>query len=268
MVATANGKILDTGPQAAVEERVDLSAAEHIDAGGKIVAPGFVDCHTHLIFGRSRSKEYALKMTRSIPEIEAMGLKTGIPASIDMTRQSSEEDLFLGALDRLGRMLRYGTTSVESKSGYGIRWEDEYKMLRVNQRLAEAQPMEVVSTFLGAHDFPPEINRDDPNQRIAYIKALTVMSVIIRPRNRKLFSVPELNMAWRPGFIPMPMPISAAAHWPQHFRQSRRTISIIRPQKRCVGWQLPVWWAWCCRRWILRWRTRILSMPARCWTPA
>jgi imidazolonepropionase len=173
MVATGNGRILAVGPQAVVKEKVDLTAAEHIDAGGKIVAPGFVDCHTHLVFGRSRVKEYALKMTRSVSEIEAMGLKTGIPASIDMTRQSREEDLFLGALDRLGRMLRYGTTTVESKSGYGIRWEDEYKMLRVNQRLAEAQPMEVVSTFLGAHDFPPEINRDDPNQRNAYIKALT-----------------------------------------------------------------------------------------------
>ena len=172
-VATENGRILAVGPQAVVKEKVDLMAAEHIDAGGKIVAPGFVDCHTHLVFGRSRVKEYALKMTRSVSEIEAMGLKTGIPASIDMTRQSSEEDLFLGALDRLGRMLRYGTTTVESKSGYGIRWEDEYKMLRVNQRLAEAQPMEVVSTFLGAHDFPPEINRDDPNQRNAYVKALT-----------------------------------------------------------------------------------------------
>lgn len=172
-VAAGNGRILAVGQSGAVKERIDLAAAEHIDAGGKIVAPGFVDCHTHLIFGRSRVKEYALKMTRSVPEIETMGLKTGIPASIDMTRQSSEEELFLGALDRLGRMLRYGTTTVESKSGYGIRWEDEYKMLRVNQRLAEAQPLEVVSTFLGAHDFPPEINRDDPNQRTVYIKALT-----------------------------------------------------------------------------------------------
>jgi imidazolonepropionase len=172
-VATGNGRILAVGPQAVVKEKADLTAAEHIDAGGKIVAPGFVDCHTHLVFGRSRVKEFALKMTHSVSEIEAMGLKTGIPASIDMTRQSSEDDLFLGALDRLGRMLRFGTTTVESKSGYGIRWEDEYKMLRVNQRLAEAQPLEVVSTFLGAHDFPPEINRDDPNQRTAYIKALT-----------------------------------------------------------------------------------------------
>jgi imidazolonepropionase len=111
-------------------------------------------------------------MTRSIAEIEAAGLKTGIPASIAMTRDASEETLFIGALDRLGRMLRHGTTTVESKSGYGIRWLDELKMLRVNQRLHQAQPMDVVSTFLGAHDFPLEMDRDDPVQRKAYIREM------------------------------------------------------------------------------------------------
>ena len=172
-VAVADGRILAADVRTKVEERFDLTGAKVLDAHGKIVAPGFVDCHTHLIFGRSRVKEYALKMTRSIAEIEAMGLKTGIPASIAMTRETSEEDLFLSALDRLERMLRYGTTTVESKSGYGIRWADEFKMLRVNQRLAKAQPMDVVSTFLGAHDFPLEMDRENPSQRKAYIRELT-----------------------------------------------------------------------------------------------
>jgi len=115
MLAIGNGQILAVGPEAALKERVDLTAVEQIDAGGRIVVPGFIDCHTHLIFGRSRVKEYALKMTRSVSDIEAMGMKTGIPASIDMTREAGEEDLFLGAMDRLGRMLRFGTTTVESK---------------------------------------------------------------------------------------------------------------------------------------------------------
>lgn len=172
-VAAANGRILATGTRADLEQRLDLTGAEVLDARGRIVAPGFVDCHTHLVFGGSRVKEYALKMTRSVAEIEATGLKTGIPASIAMTRDASEEDLFAGALDRLGRMLRHGTTTVESKSGYGIRWLDELKMLRVNQRLHQAQPMDVVSTFLGAHDFPLEMDRDDPVQRKAYIGELT-----------------------------------------------------------------------------------------------
>ena len=173
-VAVADGRILATGSRADIEQSLDLTGAEELNAGGKIVAPGFVDCHTHLIFGKSRVKEYALKMTLSVAEIEATGLKTGIPASIAMTREASEEELFVGALDRLERMLRYGTTTVESKSGYGISWPDELKMLRVNQRLAQAQPMDVVSTFLGAHDFPPEMDREDPNQRMTYIRELTL----------------------------------------------------------------------------------------------
>ena len=172
-VAVAGGKIMAVDLRANLEKKFDLSCAEVVDAAGKIVAPGFVDCHTHLVFGRSRVAEYALKMTRSIADIEAMGLKTGIPASIAMTRDAGEDDLFDGALDRLKRMMQYGTTTVESKSGYGIRWPDELKMLRVNQRLDKVHPMEVVSTFLGAHDLPPEINRDDSDQRAAYIRELT-----------------------------------------------------------------------------------------------
>jgi imidazolonepropionase len=173
IVAVADGRILATGSRDEIEKRIDLAGAEVLNAEGKIVAPGFVDCHTHLIFGKSRVKEFALRMTHSPAEIESMGLRTGIPASIAMTREASEEALFLSALDRLGRMLRYGTTTVESKSGYGISWHDELKMLRVNRRLAQAQPMDVVSTFLGAHDFPPEMDRSDPNQREAYIRELT-----------------------------------------------------------------------------------------------
>ena len=172
-VAMADGRIIAVGQRDAITQGIDLSTAEVVDASGKIVAPGFVDCHTHLVFGRSRVKEYALKMTRSVADIEATGLKTGIPASIAMTREATEDELFSAAMDRLQRMLAYGTTTIESKSGYGISQSDELKMLRVNQRLAQAQPMDVVSTFLGAHDFPPEIDRDDPRQRAAYIRELT-----------------------------------------------------------------------------------------------
>lgn len=172
-VAVADGRIIAAGLKETLEQHCDLSAAEIVNAREKIVVPGFVDCHTHLVFGRSRVREYALKMTHSIADIEAGGLKTGIPASIEMTRSATEADLFSGAMDRLGRMLQYGTTTVESKSGYGISWPAEHKMLRVNQQLDQAQPITVVSTFLGAHDFPPEIDREDPYQRAEYIRKLT-----------------------------------------------------------------------------------------------
>ncbi len=171
-IAVVDGQIAAVGPSSSVEDCVDVSRAEHIDLKGQIIAPGFVDCHTHLVFGRSRAKEYALKMTKSVEEIEAAGLKTGIPASIDMTREESEDALFDQALERLNRMTVYGTTTIESKSGYGIRWADELKQLQVNKRLANAQPVEVVSTFLGAHDFPPEIDRNDHSQRKTYIEEL------------------------------------------------------------------------------------------------
>ncbi len=176
-IAIAGGDIVAVGKRPAVEALVDLSSAEKLDAGGRVVAPGFVDCHTHLVFGRSRAAEYALKMTMSAAQIEATGLKTGIPASIQMTREENEDALFEGALDRLTRMLGYGTTTVESKSGYGIRPADELKQLRVNRRLQQAQPVDVVSTFLGAHDFPPEIDRQDPTARRAYIEEVIAVMI-------------------------------------------------------------------------------------------
>jgi imidazolonepropionase len=172
-VAVAGGIILAVGPQRELEKKFDLTDAKIINAEGKVIAPGFVDCHTHTVFGKSRVKEFALKMTHPVSEIEAAGIKTGIPASILMTRDASEDDLFTDAQARLQKMLQYGTTTVESKSGYGIDWPAELKMLKVNKRLAAALPMEVVSTFLGAHDFPPEIDRDNLKKRNLYIHELT-----------------------------------------------------------------------------------------------
>jgi imidazolonepropionase len=89
-----------------------------------------------------------------------MGLATGIPATVMMTRAASEDELAATAERRLRHMLAYGATTVESKSGYGLSLEQELKMLRVNRRVQAGQPVDVVSTFLGAHDFPPEMSRD------------------------------------------------------------------------------------------------------------
>ncbi len=179
------GSIMGVGKLSDLKKNMDLSEVEQINARGKIIAPGFVDCHTHLIFGGSRGKEFALKMTKSINEIESLGINTGIPASIQMTRKASEEELYHSAKDRLDRMLSYGTTTIESKSGYGINLNDELKQLYVNRRLAATQPVEVVSTFLGAHDFPPEINRCDPSQRDGYIQFL-IQEMIPRVADEKL----------------------------------------------------------------------------------
>jgi imidazolonepropionase len=159
-VAIAGETILAVGPEAEISSRIDLTEVRRMNVSGKVVAPGFVDCHTHLVFGGSRVKEYALRMTRNAAEVKALGIPTGILATMEMTRAESVEQLTESASQRLNRMLRAGTTTVESKTGYGLGFEQEMKMLEVNRRLQGSQPVDIVSTFLGAHDFPPEVPRE------------------------------------------------------------------------------------------------------------
>ncbi len=152
--------IVAVGSEAELRARYDLAGAEVLGAGGRIAAPGFVDAHTHLVFGGSRVQEYAARLTRTAAEVKALGIPTGILATVNATRAASADDLTAAAADRLGRMLAHGTTTVESKSGYGLTLADELKLLEVNRRLSRLQPVDVVSTFLGAHDFPPELPRE------------------------------------------------------------------------------------------------------------
>jgi imidazolonepropionase len=159
-VAVAGERILAVCPETEISSRVDRTGAQTVNASGKIVAPGFVDCHTHLVFGGSRVKEYALRMTRTAAEVRALGIPTGILATVQMTRAESIEQLTESASQRLNRMLLAGTTTVESKTGYGLSLEQEMKMLEVNRRLQGSQPVDIVSTLLGAHDFPPEVPRE------------------------------------------------------------------------------------------------------------
>lgn len=159
-VAIAGEQILAVGPAAEVAAAVDTTGARVLDATGKVVAPGFVDSHTHLVFGGSRVQEYAARMTRSAAEVRALGIPTGIQATMSMTRAASNEELAASTEARLAGMFRAGTTTVEIKSGYGLNVADELRMLEVNQLLARTQPVDIVNTFLGAHDFPPEIPRE------------------------------------------------------------------------------------------------------------
>jgi len=158
-VAVGGGKILAAGPEAEVRAACDASAAILVDAAGGAVVPGFVDAHTHLVFGGSRVQEYAARLTRTREEVAALGIPTGIMATVAMTRSEDEDTLFRAAVGRLDDMLAHGTTTAESKSGYGLDPESELKLLRVNRRLDAAHPIDIVSTFMGAHDFPPELPR-------------------------------------------------------------------------------------------------------------
>ncbi|MBF0530720.1 MAG: imidazolonepropionase [Deltaproteobacteria bacterium] len=159
VVALGDGIILAIGSLEEVRREVNLDSAEKMDVAGGLVAPGFVDCHTHLIFGGSRAKEYALRLTKSVAEVKAMGMLTGIPATVAATRAAGLEELWHEAGKRVTRMFAAGSTTIESKSGYGLSVADELKMLEVNRRLALDGPAEIVSTFLGAHDFPPDMDR-------------------------------------------------------------------------------------------------------------
>lgn len=167
-VAVRGGRIAAVGPEDEV-----LRAhpdAERIDCGGRVLTPGLVDSHTHAVFGRYRTDEYALR-SQGVPYMEIARRGGGINASVRDLRARSEDELVQMALPRLREMLACGTTTAEVKSGYGLSTEDELKTLRAIRRLRELQPIDLVPTFLGAHEFPPEF-RGSGADRERYVDLL------------------------------------------------------------------------------------------------
>lgn len=137
------------------------------DMKGKLVTPGLIDCHTHLIFAGSRAEEFELRQ-KGVPYAEIARKGGGILSTVRATRAASEEQLFTLAEARIRSLIREGVTTVEIKSGYGLTLDDELKMLRVARRLGEALPIRVKTTLLAAHAVPPEY-RDDPDSWVETI---------------------------------------------------------------------------------------------------
>lgn len=149
-----DGRIERVGPRFEVEYGIKEDY-DVVDAGNRVVMPGFVDAHTHPVFAGNRANEFEQRASgATYAEIAAAG--GGIRSTVRQTREASEEHLASAAQKYVGWFLENGTTTIEAKSGYGLRPEDEYKLLRV---IGDIQPLRTVPTFLGAHEIPDEFRK-------------------------------------------------------------------------------------------------------------
>lgn len=164
-VVVKDGRVAAVGPPE--ELRKTWKARESVDGRGGLLIPGFVDAHTHPIFFGTREEEFEQRVAgKTYVEIAQAG--GGIRSSLLGVRQASKEELLAALLVRLDRFLELGTTTVEAKTGYGLTSDDEMKCLEVLAEASRQHAVEVVPTFLGAHDFPPEYQ----DHRSAYVDLL------------------------------------------------------------------------------------------------
>jgi imidazolonepropionase len=150
-ILVEGGKIKWVGPKS----ETPTYSGETRDGRGKLVTPGLIDCHTHLVYGGNRANDFEQRLT-GVPYAEIARAGGGIMSTVRATRAASESELEVRSLKRLDTLLAEGVTTIEIKSGYGLDVETEAKMLRVARRLGQQRPVDVYTTFLGAHTFPAE----------------------------------------------------------------------------------------------------------------
>ncbi|HEX9760562.1 MAG TPA: imidazolonepropionase [Candidatus Acidoferrales bacterium] len=154
-VLVGGGVIVAAGSRRRVEKHPQARGARKLDAGGRLVTPGLVDSHTHLIFPASRAREYELRIAgASYEQIAKSG--GGIMSTVRLLRRASPAELKQRALHWLGEFAAHGATTIEAKSGYGLDAASEWKTLRLLRELGREQPLDIASTLLGAHVVPPE----------------------------------------------------------------------------------------------------------------
>jgi imidazolonepropionase len=168
-LAAAGGELITAGTDEDVRQVAEIGPdTTTIDAGGAVVMPGFVDCHTHTVFARYRLDEYR-KRVLGVPYAEIAKEGGGIAKSVSDIRETTESDLLDIARHRVEGCIRHGSTTIEIKSGYGLDLEHEMKQLRVIRRLAREYPACIVATFLGAHSLPAEFK----DRREDFIRSVT-----------------------------------------------------------------------------------------------
>lgn len=167
-VAVTEDKISAVGAESELAKQ--FPRAERIDCAGRLLTPGLVDSHTHAIFGRARYEEQELRAS-GVGYMEIARRGGGIHSSVADLRKRSEESLYDLAKERIARLVSYGSTTIEVKSGYGLSLDDEIKSLRVVARLANELPVRLVPTWLGAHEIPLEY-RGSTSTRRDYVRLL------------------------------------------------------------------------------------------------
>jgi imidazolonepropionase len=178
-VAVSNGSIVDLGPT--VDLAIRYQAAQTIDAGGRVVMPGFVDPHTHVVFAGDRANEFEQRIAGAT-YLEIMNAGGGIMSTVRATRAASLAELVAQTRARLDRMLAHGTTTAEAKTGYGLELAAELKMLDAIAQLDAEHPIELVPTFLGAHAIPAEYTgREDAYTDLVANEMLPAISALNPP---------------------------------------------------------------------------------------
>ncbi|MGF7177688.1 imidazolonepropionase [Azospirillum doebereinerae] len=158
-IGVKDGRIVFVGPRATLPGPMESLAAHVHSGGGGWMTPGLIDCHTHLVYGGNRAREFEMRLEGATYE-EIARAGGGIVSTVAATRAAAEDALLAAALPRLESLLADGVTTVEVKSGYGLDTASETRLLRVARRLGQVRPVEVRTTFLGAHALPPEFKGD------------------------------------------------------------------------------------------------------------
>lgn len=175
-----DGVILAIAPRNELENNYDVSKAKILDADGRSILPGFIDSHTHLVWGGERAEEFSWRLA-GMDYMEIMKRGGGIAATVEKTRIATEEDLIGAAGKRLDSMLRMGVTTVEAKSGYGLNLETEIKQLKAAEKLNRQHPVDLVHTYMGAHDIPKEMGKE------AYVDSIIEELEVVKSQTQASF---------------------------------------------------------------------------------